>query len=420
VFAARADERRAKEFLEANGFKGVKFRKAVEDSISFHYESYDKKYLEQHLGKPTLASGGQIIYKFGTAGNIFINEAQKFVALKNKGGAQALSPIETHVPAPKAPTVPPKLPEPKEEPKKEPTALPPTQSPNVPGAKDNDDSQVPVTHIPEQLQKMYAYAQGTDNSSYRLQFMKKLWHYFNSAKFGNRLQEPNFRLLKNQAASKMRLRGRWWPNSKLLEMAPRTFNASQNFFNEIFLHEMCHQATTQIDAADGHPEERRNKGHGPIWQKWMKHVGLNPLRFDPNDNSTYMTYEERGEHEAKKERLKEAVEEIKEKGLRRMWRIDDPCWATVLWNGRIYNGMVAAPTGVNRAKYAFVDTKEYLHGTRFMLVPATCIFEFAGSEEERNKVKDQMERKIEMVRSHYVRKKEIRQMKKYYRTGLGF
>lgn len=438
LMAATADEKQAKVFLEAVGFTGLQPKLSSDDRISFRYIGYDRKFLEKHYGDAKKMGPTQVGWKFGLDGYIVLKENSKIVVLQNsKRNSKKITPIETHVPegtpeGPKVkPTIPPKLkptaPLPKvspgyddpedapEEPK-----LKPADSPNIPGANDNDDSHVPVTKLSPELEKQYKWAQGLHDSAYQLSFNKKLWHYLNEHKFGGRMQQPKLGMMKKMAATKMRVRGRWWPSKRLLEVSPRLYNAHQNFFVEIFLHEMCHEAVSELDKVFS----REEAGHGPHWKAWMCKVGLNPLRFDPNDNTTYMTDREKDKHEREVEernQKKELVQQqIADQNLERMWRVDDPCPATVNWNHKIYQGMVVCPTAQNRARFAFVDVNG-IFGDRHMLVPVENIFKFAGTKDDLEKCRSgPMCSKVTRTRDYYEFKSERRSTKRAIRKRWGF
>jgi predicted SprT family Zn-dependent metalloprotease len=373
-----ADEKQSLVFLQSLGFNGLRYKNAEEDRIRFHYTTYNEQFLIKHFGKPESIKIGKV-WKFGTEGAILVRTTMSLVVLRNaKGNAKRrapapvapVAPIETHVPAP--------APAPAPEPK-----LPPAQDPNVPGAKDNDDANVPVTHLPDNLVKFYSRAKALkDDRIYRKRFMALLWHYLNTNKFGGQLKEPRFNLLKDQDAYRMRLRGRWWPGKRVLDIAPRLYNAQQNFFVEIFLHEMCHQAVSEIDHADFDPSERYHKGHGPYWQDWMRKVGLNPLRFDPNDNSTYMTEDEKEEHKERVEQRKEASEELRDRGITRLMYYEGITPATAVWQGKILVGLAVCPTAKNGKAIAFLDINE-LPGNSFKLVAGTALYKFSGTEEQK-------------------------------------
>lgn len=334
IKAAYADKAMGIRFLKDLGFEKPTVKQEGDDRISFHYDQYNPDGLDSVLGKHEEKNGNQY-WKFGTDGIIIVKPRSRIAVLRNskrKGTVKTVEPISdvkkelpfvqklVKVPvskgpdikqpgslrlpksyldkvnqSPMGPTLPTHITPTKHEPLNIPGLPPkpdlkPLQSPNIPGSKMNEDGGVPHIEIPERLQLEYAYAQRIDNPAYRIKFMNNLWTYFNSAKFGGKLHKPkSIQLMPNtRNGNNLRTRGRWYPSHRILEMAPRTFNAHMEFFAEIFLHEMCHQAVTDVN------KERSNEdgGHGPSWQTWMRHVGLNPRRYDPNPNEVYMDHRE--------------------------------------------------------------------------------------------------------------------------------
>lgn len=118
--------------------------------------------------------------------------------------------------------------------------------------------------------------------------MRQIWRDMNKNKFGGAMKEPAFGVIRNQGFS-MRLRGRWNYTKRLLEMAPRTFNADADTFLDTFLHEMCHQATHEISK----DLDKSEGGHGPTWRNWMLKVGLTPSRYDSKTIEHYLNDEEK-------------------------------------------------------------------------------------------------------------------------------
>lgn len=364
--AATADEKQALRFLQELGFSGLRFKNSEEDRIRFFYSEYKERFLIKHFGKPTILSIGKKWY-FGSSGNIIVRTNGVVVLRNAKDNTKPVdAPIETHVPE-----------------HVEPVVVTPQDDPNVPGAKDNDDSQVPVTHISDELVKFYTRAQNLPNDRmFRRRFIALLWHYLNKAKFSGLMKEPKFNLLNDQAAYRMRLRGRWWPKKRVLDIAPRLFNAHQDFFVEIMLHEMCHQAVSEIDHADWDTSEQ---GHGPYWRTWMTKVGLNPRRFDPNDNSTYMTEDEKEAHQELLEKRKQALDTIQQQGLQHLHTFNGPKPATAVWNGHVLIGLLVCPTVKSGKMYAFFDINS-IHDTSFKLVPPQNLYEFSGTDEQRHQL----------------------------------
>jgi hypothetical protein len=64
------------------------------------------------------------------------------------------------------------------------------------------------------------------------------------------------------------------------------FNATEQIIVGTIVHEMCHQATHEIDKETA-AESVVDAGHGPGWQKWMRHCNLVPNRHDFEDQLDY-------------------------------------------------------------------------------------------------------------------------------------
>ncbi|QDH83610.1 SprT-like domain-containing protein [Achromobacter phage Motura] len=137
------------------------------------------------------------------------------------------------------------------------------------------------------LDKLDSIRSNSPNQA-KLLTIKYLWNLLNKSKFKGELDEPNFTLLKDQG-SHFKLRGYWQRIGRNLALSPRLFNAKPEIFLEILVHEMCHQATSEISMVYSEPEA----GHGPVWKSWMVKCGLDPSRYDKNSNDDYLTPEQR-------------------------------------------------------------------------------------------------------------------------------
>lgn len=104
-----------------------------------------------------------------------------------------------------------------------------------------------------------------DNAeSYRIDYLKERWHYFNRHLFGGLLKEPAFRV-----TNKTRKLGTWFPTSKRIEIAKKMFKQPNDInFLGTLVHEMAHQYDDTI-LFSGDLE-----GHGPAWQHIMQSIGL--------------------------------------------------------------------------------------------------------------------------------------------------
>lgn len=134
--------------------------------------------------------------------------------------------------------------------------------------------------------KAFGYA--ISMPSRRFTYMKQVWHKVNNSNSacGGKMTEPKFALLKNQPLTKFRLRGRWSPGSRTLALSPHCFDAHEAVALTTLVHEIAHQAVTEFE---GIPVERTKKGHGPLWEKWMRNLGFtNPSRYCHYDNEEYV------------------------------------------------------------------------------------------------------------------------------------
>lgn len=205
--------------------------------------------------------------------------------------------------------------------------------------EENDSAPAPKVAVLDRLSQAYKMMEDAEPSK-RILYMKALWTYFNKERFDSKLKMPNFRFLKDMSADKMKRRGHWMASGRELAFSPRLFNADENFFNEIFLHEICHQAVTEIDKV----YDRTAQGHGYNWQQWMLRVGLNPSRYDPQPNQTYYSRDEKEAHDKKTN------------ALRQMTSIKPLSVVTVRLNGKLLTGIAAARTMDKRGNTVWAVT----------------------------------------------------------------
>lgn len=162
---------------------------------------------------------------------------------------------------------------------------------------DGSDKQAPEPFVDkpinrvEDLESFFiaaAKATGTpgDVMLKRIQFMEKMFTFFNRAKFENQLPRAILMLHNDHTVAQdkqnpqlYKAHGLYFPVSGKLSMNEKKFRDTFEGFWTTFLHEMCHMAVDKIDKA----REKINQGHGPRWRKWMKRVGLDPVRYALND-----------------------------------------------------------------------------------------------------------------------------------------
>ena len=275
ITASQADVEKATSYLHTLGFSGLTFEDHPADNwIRLKYKDYNKFILDKTFGAGKKVAK-RIQWVVPNLGAIYVNEGRKRVLIQN------IEKVEKRTP---------------------PKPLPPVDTPPY---NPNVDKGVWAS---DQLIDLYKKIQAAGNPRTACHdFMKKIWHYWNQHKFQNQMEEPTLGFLRDMGIQ-MRKRGLWRHgginNIRELMISPRLFNARFDVFAEVFLHEMCHQAVSEIDKV----RETANKGHGPLWAGWMRKVGLEPKRYDTTDNVEYMTPQERADHEAAIKRREAAKE----------------------------------------------------------------------------------------------------------------
>lgn len=101
-------------------------------------------------------------------------------------------------------------------------------------------------------------------------YMIDLWLWANSEYFNRRLERiPRFLFQLPAAAADdpQNPQGLWFPDSHHMYIGAQHFTKGWKDVLNVTLHEMCHQAVTEID------RKEEKDAHGPRWQKWMKLIG---------------------------------------------------------------------------------------------------------------------------------------------------
>jgi hypothetical protein len=232
-----------------------------------------------------------------------------------------------------------------------------------------DANGTPIVQVDPKFQAAYYRIRGQREKYVR--FMGALGHELNRTKFGGLLSTNKFGLTKKVDASRMRTRAHWSPLDKMVRMSENLFNADWNKFCEIFLHEMCHQAVHQIDNV----YETAEAGHGPHWKAWMERVGLDPRRYDPEKNTTYMTEKERKATEERVKGHQEIRERVNQGELTRITP-EPHLFCTVNWNGKLHHGILVkqVPKG-----WAFISIMNMLDD-RYSIVRPDQVYRCTSPE----------------------------------------
>ena len=227
--------------LKGYGFTGLHLTSHDKRTSTYTYVSMHKGTLDKTLGHGSVTSNGKVVvYKVPGAGRLGLSPSNGMVRFID----------ESTTTGPSAPT-----------------------------------HHLANITVPAAFEKAYMQAQA--NPAVRVKFCQKLFDHFNKEKFHGDLPTPSLKV--SDAAAKRgtlskTVRGVYYPGQNFgpgnLWMASFMFNARPAFFYEVFLHEMCHCAAWTISKS----QDRSEAGHGPVWQDWMKKVGLDPRRFDPTDD----------------------------------------------------------------------------------------------------------------------------------------
>lgn len=231
--------------LVGYGFRNPLLVKMEANNYTYKFADYDYKKLVKQFGVPAVAGQGKVaVFVVPSVGKLGVSPSTNLVRVIYSGSHSSVEVRDTHL-----------------------------------GQK---------ATTPE-LALLYERAKTSPQS--RVSFATKLWEYFNETKFAGRLPKPKILVSAKPPVKSPLLgktpRGCYIHDGKFgpgtLWLADFLFNAREAFFNEIMLHEQCHQAVACIDKT----RDLEEAGHGPMWKAWMKKVGLDPRRFDPTDDVAY-------------------------------------------------------------------------------------------------------------------------------------
>ncbi len=250
VTSALADLRTIKSFLETLEFSDVDPKTMGHGLAAFYFGSYNARLLDKELGVPEVLKD-RAIYTT-KKGTITVFPKKKIVEIKDTQELEdpKAAADETH-------------------------ALIELKN------KEYTKQQL----VPKDLLLGYQVAQHATPEVQR-QWMIRAHKYWNDLYFGGRLPVPTV-ALKRDVGDSARLYGEWDPKTKKLSVSPLIFRAELSVFLCTFVHEMAHQAVSQIDHADRMPDNLKLRGHGTNWQTWMKHCGLEANRYVAQAKTEY-------------------------------------------------------------------------------------------------------------------------------------
>lgn len=240
--------------------------------------------------------------------------------------------------------------------------------------------------------------------AHKIEYMKQVWARANTLIFGNHLMRANFRFLKDQKTKSFKRRGHWQASVRELAMSRRTFTAGEEKFLEIFVHEMCHQAVTDINhAIEG------EGGHGPLWKSWMVKSGIPPSRYDMTDATQYMDDVEKARHDKKLTEYKKEMEQNDRTPLSNTAAPGTPCQIYLSERFKWVQGVTA---GVNASKLIFLEEPS---GNAWLTLGnqgRDRLFALPYGEMEQDFTSDQWKQAVKNVRNYLAHKAVQRKAKK--------
>lgn len=303
----------------------------------------------------------------------------------------------------------------KEPPKKAP---PPMVNPRKPVAppvdiKNANEQTAEEKHLTTKLSnRMFNHCKSPHS---KLEYLKAVWTHTNKTFFDMKLPTCFIRLSKDTGTG-FRRRGAWFPTKRAIAISPRLFNGSEAQILTTLVHEMCHQAVTDLDRIS----ERTNQGHGPTWEKWMRHCGLTPSRYSKYDNDSFMTQDEKEKKELLTHRREKAKTEVVKAQMRpsNLQKYESAQWFDAKTNQWI-KGIIACKHDQAGLRYAFTSDP---NTSSFNMIPATWLYQLPENEKQLYHTVGWEEAAGRII-AFYNRKKERRADRRDARqrwSGLGF
>lgn len=255
--------------------------------------------------------------------------------------------------------------------------------------------------------EQFAKAAKGGNDS-KLYYLYKVYERANKHIFGGRLTRPNVYLMKMQKTHNFRGRGIWKPSRRELGISPRLFIAGESHVLNTFIHEMCHQAVTDIDRVN----DRTEGGHGPNWVAWMRKAGIPPARYDMTDATEYMD-----DHEKALKEKRDAAKQNAFDGKKQIYSFGKGTIGQ-FYSARDMKWVKGVVAGFTATKCHFVDDP---YSSRWITLPnkgAGWIYQLDDKKEEEKFKGPQWDRAIQLVNESNQIRSDRRASRRNARRGL--
>lgn len=333
--------------------------------------------------------GEQKLIKTATTKVVAVEQKRKIKKGLTLAEVKALKPVKKSAPSPSgAPRVKKvsTTPTPKTADKPAPSPVKPVQKPGLtidiakPAVKPTtgDEAQIERPDDKDEISLEHkignhSYWESTKHSdAAKKRFLQHAWHAANKTFFDGKLVVPNLSFLK--AMKNFRGLGYWRAHTRDLKVSPRLFHTTQARCLQTIVHEMCHQAVSEIDKV----VDRSDGGHGHNWQMWMRKCGLTPSRYSQDDRTTFMSDKEKKELEVHRKAIevKKAVEATKVSlcpGNNKPAQFFDP--TSKVW----IKGLIVCPNDKAGKRWIFIDIPTY---SRWRIIPNNWFYELDTPEDK--------------------------------------
>lgn len=226
------------------GFTGLVLKAAEERKFTYSFVNVNVALLKSKLGAPSVASGGKVlVFHAPKLGRLGVSPASHMLRFVDETTGEKVSTSQEHLSGISA-------------------------------------------LLPEALRAAYVVAAASPSK--RVTFLERCWDWANKELFDGKMDRP---LLVTSATSpypKLKTARGVYTGGRgftpgTLWIWGRLFNAELPFFLDVLVHEMCHQAAWTVSKST----DRSEGGHGPVWQGWMRKVGLDPRRYDSTESVEY-------------------------------------------------------------------------------------------------------------------------------------
>ena len=252
-----------------------------------------------------------------------------------------------------------------------------------------------------------------DNKSEIIQYATQQWHKWNKKFFKNKLPFGSIYVQKDTGPDVRRL-GVYSGKFNRIGLNRRLVLAGEEKFNEVLLHEMCHQATIQIDKV-------YKDHHGPTWASWMRKCKLPPNRLSTSPTNAYLTQSEIDAKQRKIKQREKLLATVKAKQLQPYQLANMlPASYTDVKTNSIINGLIVCKHDQAGSRWAFMTGA---YSDSWKIIPNTWFFELSPIESKQYLKSDWIEAAQRIIK-HYESKREQRstrsQYKKLSRSLYGF